>query len=83
LVITRIVTGYAALLFLYQQISSVMFKNDSKINNFIKNKSSSVIFLFAEQPTQSIKKCNHRNENGWCRKSNQICPLIKISINHQ
>jgi hypothetical protein len=31
---------------------------------------------------QTIKKCNHRNENGWCNKTHRECSLLKSIIIH-
>lgn len=32
---------------------------------------------------QSIKKCDHRNQNGWCNKTQRQCTLLKSIIIHQ
>ncbi len=60
-----------------------MYQNNFKKYSIDKKYDEPLMVSGSAQVTQSIKKCNHRNPNGWCRKSNNICPLIKILINQQ
>jgi hypothetical protein len=52
-------------------------------NNFKKEQATFSIALPVETAIQSIKKCNHRNQNGWCNKSKRQCPLIKTFLINQ
>ena len=55
-----------------------MLQTNYKKNNFNKKYHEAGLLISASaQVIQSTKKCNYRDENGWCNKSNRNCTFFK------
>ena len=57
-----------------------MFQVNSNKIEAVKN--NDVIIQQVSATHQTIKKCNHRNEHGWCNKTQRECSLLKSIIIH-
>ena len=55
-----------------------MNQNNFLINTVdIKYNDSALPLIASSLKLQAIKKCNRRDETGWCNKTNRRCALLK------